>query len=205
MLTVPQLHPSRCWHLLGEPVVCSQICASKCDVDDLLAKLKLNPCPHCKKIGYLIRHGSLLGYVQNQLGNTVRADRAVRVYCSNRHRLNGCGRTFSVWTADKIKHLFLSADSLWLFLNDAIRSGNKLQAFRNLNCGLSDSATYHIWRRFLNAQVPIRTALLALCEPPPLISDCSAKLTIAHLAKAFKEHKLSPIAAFAATLQTFFI
>ena len=185
--------------------MCSRICASKSHVDDLLAKLKITPCPHCKKTGFLIKHGSLLGYALNQLGYTVRAARAVRVYCSNRHRSNGCGRTFSVWTADKIKHLFLSADSLWQFLQAAISSGNKLQAFRNLKCGLSDSAAYHIWRRFLNAQVAVRTALAALCEPPQVVSDCPAKLTLEHLSKAFNEHKLSPIAAFAATLQTFFI
>lgn len=183
----------------------SRICASKSDVDEFLSKLKISSCPHCKRTGFLIKHGSLLGYVLNQTGNTIRGARAVRVYCSNRHRANGCGRTFSVWTADKIKHLFLSANSLWLFLNDAVSSGNKLQAFRNLNCGLSDSATYHIWRRFLNAQVAIRTALVALCQPPQSESDCPAKLTLEHLAKAFCKHKLSPIAAFAATLQTFFI
>jgi hypothetical protein len=146
--------------------VCSRICAAKIDVDDLLAKLKITPCPHCKRIGFLNRHGLLLGYTLNQLGNTVRAACAVRVYCSNRHPANGCGRTFSVWTADKIKHLFLSAESLWQFLSDAVRSGNIVQAFRNLKSGLNDPAAYRIWRRFLNAQVAIRTALLALCEPP---------------------------------------
>jgi 5-methylcytosine-specific restriction endonuclease McrA len=185
--------------------VCSRICASKADVDDFLANLKITPCPHCKKTGFLNRHGALIGYSLNQMGSAIRAARAVRVYCSNRHLASGCGRTFSVWTADKIKHLFLSAESLWLFLNQAVCSGNKLQAFRTLNCGLSDSATYHIWRRFLNAQVAIRTALLALCEPPQLNSEYPATLTLEHLAKAFHGHKLSPIAAFAATLQSFFI
>lgn len=185
--------------------MCSQICASKSDVDELMAKLKVISCPHCKRTGFLIKHGSLLGYVLNQAGNTVRGARAVRVYCSNRHQANGCGRTFSVWTADKIKHLFLSADSLWLFLSHAISSGNKLQAFRKLNCGLSDSATYHIWRRFRSAQVAIRTALVALCQPSQMESDCPAKLTLDHLAKAFQGHSLSPIAAFAVALQTFFI
>lgn len=190
--------------------MCSRICASKNDVDDLLAKLKVTPCPHCKRTGFLIRHGTLIGYVPNQLGRAVRGARAVRVFCSNRRvngggHANGCGRTFSVWTADRIKQLFLSAESLWLFLSNAVSSGNKLQAFRNLKCGLSDSATYHIWRRFSNAQVAIRTALLTVCEPPASVSDCPAKLTLEHLAKAFKEHALSPIAAFAATLQKFFI
>ncbi len=185
----------------------SRICSSKKDVDDLLAKLKITSCPHCKITGALIKHGFLRGYdEQHQLGKTVRA---ARVFCSNRAtgygRAGGCGRTFSVWIADKIKQLFLSAESLWQFLNAAVSSGNKLQAFRNLNSGLSGSAAYHIWRRFLNAQVAVRTALAGLCEPPKMESGCPAKLTLAHLACAFKEHPLSPIAAFGAALQTFFI
>ena len=182
--------------------MCSRICSSNKEVDDLLTKLKITPCPHCKTTGALIKHGFLRGYdEQHQLGKVVRA---ARVFCSNRHRAAGCGRTFSVWIADKIKHLFLSADSLWQFLTAAVSSGNKLQAFRNLISGLSDSAPYHIWRRFLNAQVAIRTALAGLCEPPHIESDCTAQLTLAHLQKAFKDHSLSPIAAFGATLQRFF-
>jgi hypothetical protein len=186
-------------------VVCSRICASKTDVDDLLAKIKITPCPHCNKTGFLNRHGSLLGSTLNLMGNVVRGARAVRVYCSDRNNSSGCGRTFSVWTADKIKYLFLSAECLLQFLSDAVSSGNVVQAFRNLKSGLNERAAYRIWRRFLNAQVAIRTALLALCEPPQVDSDCPAKLTLEHLTKAFHGHKLSPIAAFAATLQTFFI
>lgn len=188
--------------------MCHRICSSQKDVDDLLAKLKLIPCPHCKLTGALIRHGSLRGFAQNHLRN--KTVRAARVFCSNRQapgsgRATGCGRTFSVWIADRIKQLFLSADSLWQFLRNAADSGNILQAFRGLQSGLSDSAAYHIWRRFLNAQVAIRTALSALCKPPQMESNCSATLTLAHLAEAFKEQPLSPIAAFGLTLQTFFI
>ena len=166
-------------------------------------KLKITECPHCKSMGNLIKHGFLRGYdSQNQLAKTTRA---TRVFCSNRNRATGCGKTFSVWMASKIKHLFLSAESLWLFLSTASNTGNKLQAFRRLNSGLSDSSAYHIWRRFRNSLTTIRTALVGLCEPPSIESDCPAQLTLVHLQKAFKEHSLSPIAAFAATLNRFFI
>src|SRR5690606_39090624 len=152
-----------------EPVLCSRICSSQKDVDALYSRLKITPCPHCKKAGNLIKHGFLCGYDQHhQLNKTVRA---TRVFCSNRNRASGCGRTFSVWLADKVKRLFLGADSLWQFLNGAANSGNKLQTFRSLNSGLSDSAPYHIWRRFLNAQAAIRTALSSLCEPPQIATD----------------------------------
>jgi hypothetical protein len=187
----------------GELVLCSRICSSKQELDELPAKLKMTPCPHCKRVGSLIKHGFLRGYDRDhQLCKSVRA---ARVFCSNRNRATGCGRTFSVWMADKIKRSFLGADGLWQFLKGAVSSGNKLQAFRDLNSGLSDSAPYHIWRRFLNAQAAIRTALSSLCEPPQIAEACPAQLTLAHLHKAFGEHPLSPIAAFAATLQTFFI
>jgi hypothetical protein len=182
--------------------VCSQICSSKQEVDDLYAKLKITPCPHCKGVGSLSKHGFLYGY--DSIHQSQKTVRATRVFCNNRNNASGCGRTFSVWVADKIKRSVLGADTLWLFLNDAVNSGNKLQAFRKLNCGLSDSAPYHIWRRFLLAQTAIRTALTPLCQPPQIESDSPAKLTLAHLQTAFKEHTLSPIAAFGATLKRFF-
>ena len=183
--------------------MCSRICSSQLDFDDLYTKLKITECPHCKAVGQLIKHGFLSGYdSDHQLAKTVRAR---RVYCSNRNRATGCGKTFSVWMADKIKHLFLSAESLWQFLSSAVTSGNKLQAFRKLNSGLSDSSAYHIWRRFRNSLTTIRTALVGLCEPPSIHSACPAQLTLAHLQQAFKEHSLSPIAAFTATLKRFFI
>jgi hypothetical protein len=169
----------------------------------LLAKLKTMACPHCKQIGSLIRHGFLRGYDPMHLrGKTVRAR---RVFCNNRNRSTGCGRTFSVWTADKIKRLFLTADCLWEFLQQAVLTGNKRQSFQSLESRLSDSAPYRIWKRFHQAQSAIRTALNTLCKPPKIASKQPAELTLAHLLAAFNQHPLDPIAAFQVTLQTFFV
>ena len=169
----------------------------------MLGKLKLTRCPHCKQVGSLIRHGVLRGYDPMHLrGTTVRAR---RVFCNNRNRATGCGRTFSVWIADKIKRLFLAADNLWEFLRQAILTGNKRQAFRSLESRLSDSAAYRIWKRFDQAQSAIRTALNTFCKPPEMASKQSAELTLAHLEAAFRQHPLNPIAAFQVTLQTFFV
>lgn len=169
----------------------------------MLVTLKTMACPHCKRFGFLIRHGFLRGYDQTQLrGKTVRAR---RVFCSNRNRATGCGRTFSVWIADKIKRLFLDADSLWEFLRQVVLTANRRQAFQSLESRLSDSAPYRIWKRFDQAQSVIRTALNTLCKPPKNASKQPAELTLAHLEAAFKEHPLNPIAAFQVTLQTFFV
>jgi hypothetical protein len=66
-------------------------------------RLKQTPCPHCKVVGTLIRHGYLCGFDEsNPQRKTVRAR---RIFCSNRKARRGCGRTFSVWIADKIRRL----------------------------------------------------------------------------------------------------
>ena len=178
------------------------ILSSNQELDQFYAKLKLMHCPHCKRVGTLIKHGFLRGYdTDHQLHKTIRA---ARVYCSNRNRSLGCGRTFSLWMADKVKRLFLSANTLWQFLTQAAANNNKMAAFRSLQSGLSDSAPYRIWKRFSLAQSSIRTALISICEPPQVESKHPAQLTIAHLQKAFVKHALSPIAALAVNFQKFF-
>jgi len=179
-----------------------RVCESQEELDAILARLKTTPCPHCKRVGNLIRHGFLHGYDdKHPRQKTVRAQ---RIFCSNRNQTTGCGRTFSVWWAEKIERLFLTAESLWDFLKNSVTTGNKLQAFRDLNSGLSDSAPYRVWKRFLRAHSAIRMALLQLCAPPKIASEHPAELTRAHLEAAFGNHA-SPIAAFQARLQTFFI
>jgi len=168
--------------------------------------LKCSPCPHCKHAGALNRHGFLRGYDEQNFRQ--KAVRAVRVFCSNRGSNEGCGRTFSVWIADKVKRLFLDAKSLWEFLHQAATTGNKSQAFQQLRCSMGDSATYRIWKRFLQAQSAIRTALAAFCPPPRQTtesnSQCAAQATVAHLQEAFKDSPLNPIAAYQVQTQSFF-
>jgi hypothetical protein len=183
--------------------MCQKICSSQDELQALQASLKTTPCPHCKKVGYLIRHGFLRGYDETQASE--KSIRATRVFCSNRNRANGCGKTFSVWIAQKVKRLFLSAESLVAFLQDSVNTGNKRQAFRKLNTGRSDSVSYRIWKRFLFAQSHIRTALMRLCSPPHVPSNEPTQLTLIHLQEAFKQQSLCSIAAFQVALQTFFI
>ena len=84
------------------------------DQDPLADRLKLTPCPHCKNVGCLIFHGFLYGFDDHSPPR--KTVRARRLFCSNRHRRTGCGRTVSVWFADKIRRLSLSTGRLWRFL-----------------------------------------------------------------------------------------
>lgn len=168
-------------------------------------RLKQTPCPHCKVVGTLIRHGFLRGFDEsNPPRRTVRAR---RIFCSNRQAQRGCGRTFSVWIADKIRRLSLTTASLWRFLQHAA-AGPILAAVRHAAGPLSDRTWQRIWTRFDQAQTKIRTALAGRCPPPqlPLAEPTHrpAAQVLAHLQAAFPDAHC-PIAAFQHSLRTFFL
>jgi len=171
-------------------------------------RLKQTPCPHCKVVGMLIRHGFLCGFDDsNSQRKTVRAR---RIFCSNRKARRGCGRTFSVWIADKIRRLSLTTGSLWRFLQRAAAAGI-LAAIRAADLHLSDRTWLRIWKRFDQGQSKIRTALSACCPPPelpprpPAEPACpTAAHVLAHLQAAFPDAHC-PIAHFQHSLRTFFM
>src|SRR5207247_1421567 len=75
-------------------------------------------CPHCKAVGTLIRHGYLRGFDE---GNSQRKTiRARRIFCSNRNARPGCGRTFSVWAAAKIRRRSVTTGALGRLLLSAV-------------------------------------------------------------------------------------
>ena len=167
-------------------------------------RLKLTPCPHCKVVGTLIRHGFLYGYDESSQRKTLRAQ---RVFCSNRNRRPGCGRTFSVWLADKIRRLSLTTSGLWRFLQRAATVGI-LKASRAVDCHLSDRTWQRIWKRFDQGQSKIRTALLGRGPPPELPAEPArrpaAAQVLAHLQAAFPDADC-PVTAFQHAMQTFFV
>jgi hypothetical protein len=168
----------------------------------LAERLKLIPCPHCQVVGALIRHGSLYGFDENHPQRKTR--RARRIFCSNRQARPGCGRTFSVWLADKIRRLSLTTGGLGRFLQHATADGI-LAALRGISCSLSDRTLLRVWKRFLHGQSKIRTALLGRCSPPELPAEHRpAAQVLAHLQAAFPDAPC-PIAAFQHSLRTFFV
>jgi len=167
-------------------------------------RLKQTPCPHCKVVGTLIRHGYLRGFDESSpQRKTVRAR---RVFCSNRNARPGCGRTFSVWCADKIRRLSLTTGCLWRFLERAVADGIAAAIFAADRC-LSDRTLQRIWKRFDLGQSKIRTALLGRCPPPEVPTQPPprpAAQVLAHLQAAFPDADC-PIAAFQHALHTFFV
>jgi hypothetical protein len=169
--------------------------------DALAERLPHTPCPHCHACGHLLQHGFLFGFDERHARPTVRAH---RVYCSRRHAHLGCGRTFSVWLADKIRRLSLTTHGLWDFLHRAVADG--LAAARRVCVGLSDRSWLRVWKRFRLAQCALRTALLGRCPPPPVATPPPRPeaQTLAHLHAAFPDADC-PLAAFQFACRTFVV
>jgi hypothetical protein len=165
-------------------------------------RLKLTPCPHCMAVGALIRHGFLYGFDDSNPHHN--NPRARRIFCSNRNARPGCGRTFTVWAADKIRRLGLTTSALWRFLQHAVAHGI-LAAIRASRSHLCDRSLLRIWNRFHLGQSRIRTALFGCCPLPQLpAAHHPAAQVLAHLQAAFPDHHC-PIAAFQLTFRTFFV
>jgi hypothetical protein len=169
-------------------------------------RLKQTPCPHCKAVGTLIRHGYLHGFDEcNSQRKTVRAR---RIFCSNRNERHGCGRTLSVWLADKVRRLSLTTRALWRFLQRAV-AGSIAAAIRVVaDCRRNDRTWQRIWKRFDLGQSKIRTALSAWRPPPQLPPEPShrpaAAQVLAHLQAASPDADC-PIANFQHSMRTFFV
>jgi len=183
----------------------------RCDQEwgEIVERLKITPCPHCNAIGTLNRHGTLSGFDDsNPLRRTIRAR---RVYCNKRRQQPGCGRTFSVWIADKVRRLSFTTRTLWTFLQRAI-AGSIAAATRDINhatqCPRSERTFRRIWKRFDRAQSCIRTALVGR-GPPPESPAASARRpeavqVLAHLQASFPNTDC-PITAFQLATRSFFI
>lgn len=179
-------------------------CRDDAEWTALVERLKLTPCPHCRAVGTLIRHGVLTGFDDSCPRRTVRAR---RIFCSNRHRRCGCGRTVSVWYAHKIRRLSLTTRTVWTFLKHAV-AGTIAAAIRTTNSVRSDRTMRRVWTRFQRAQSAIRTALLNRGPPPECAaaSFCqpAAAHVLAHLLSTFTQADC-PVAAFQPATRSFFL
>jgi hypothetical protein len=176
-----------------------------CHSDDewraIAERLKQTPCPHCKAVGALIRHGFLRGF--DESSSQRKTVRARRIFCSNRHARPGCGRTFSVWLADKVRRLSVTTNALWRFLQAAV--AGIAAAIRGVaDCRRSERTWQRLWKRFDRGQSALRTALSARCPPPRLPTvHRPAEHVLAHLQTVFPN--ADPIAAFQHSMRTFFL
>lgn len=152
-------------------------------------------CPRCGKTGYLRRHGWLYG---NDTQGCSRVKRGMRVYCSKRFRLKGCGRTFSIILAKYIPRHSVQSKPLWCFLQKCMSVGSVLHGRVGTVSDFSEQSAYRWWCKFRLKQSELRTVLAQMRSPPAAPGGAYGQL-LKHIEMCLG--KESPIAVFQETLQ----
>jgi hypothetical protein len=165
---------------------------------DAIPSLKLRPCPHCRRSGNLNGHGFLRGYGEGSFGGAVRAR---RIYCSNRGRRIGCGKTHSYFQAQVIPRLSLAATTLWNFLFLVLSGFSQKSAHQ---ASLAPGTPQRIWARCTKAQGMLRHNLCQLAKPPPAVLVAPYLQVVRHLMDAFPDSPC-PVSAYQSAFQIPFL
>ena len=144
--------------------------------------IKLCACPHCRQSGTLIGHGFLRGYAERGSGLVVRGR---RIFCSNRGKRPGCGRTFSVKLGCVLSGFVVRTLTLWCFVQ-AVLGGLTLRAAWLVEAAgaLSLSSGYRLWRRLSAAQSALRARLCREAPVPVSMAREPLAQLVQHLAVA---------------------
>jgi hypothetical protein len=154
------------------------------DLDEQGRKAKLQICPHCRRSGTLNGHGFLRGYGED---GTPQVLRGRRLFCSNRRRRPGCGRTFAVLHATVIARFMVTTATLLAFVDAVLAGAPRAAAWPRVTTAFCLRTGYRLWRRLAQGQAPLRASLSLRCAPP----DCTSRHPLgalrAHLASALPD------------------
>ena len=167
--------------------------------DQVLGSLKQTSCAYGRRTGTLNRHDHVqsndLDVVDKQ---TVRGQ---RVWCSNRGRRGGCGRTMQIVFARFLPRQSMNATMLARLLKGLCEGGSIQRAWDQCRLPVHLQSVYHLLQRFRERLDAVRVALLSRCAPPASAHADPLRQTAEHLRCAFPESK-SPIEAFQCAFQT---
>jgi len=181
-MRVPPGICARAWNAVSGsavPMVVRYV-AGRQQLDEVLLHAKLMVCPHCGHVGALNGHGFLRGYAET---SSVRIVRGRRLFCSNRGRRPGCGRTHSVMLATQLARSVVGTGTLRRFVEAVVEGASRSAAWARFGTGLCLNSGYRLWRRFDQAQSAIRTTLWRadLHAPPDSNSSWPQAQLLTHL------------------------
>jgi hypothetical protein len=152
-------------------------------LEKTLCGLKGMACFFCGRRGTLNRHGRIEGNDPQSADGRLR--RGHRVYCANRGRRGGCGRTFSILLAHALPRHTFSAPLLWSVLARLLGGLSIRAAWKTAGKPLALETTYHLIQRLRRRLSDLRTALSPLLRPPSGEQRDPLLQTLAHLRAAF--------------------
>jgi hypothetical protein len=168
-------------------------------LEAVLLGIKVVRCPHCQQTGALIGHGVLRGYSERSSEVVVRGR---RVFCSNRARRPGCGRTFSVKLGTVLSGFLVRTLTLWRFASAVVSGLTRRTAwFGAAGRALSLSSGYRLWQRLCAAQSELRVRLSREAPAPASSAGEPLAQLLAHLAVVVAAQVPDAFAAFQLCLQ----
>jgi len=116
--------------------------------------------------------------------------------------MKGCGRTVSVLFADIIKKFTVRTSTISSFLKNILAGNTVFKAFCLIQTDLTTTTIYRIFRRFIQNQPYIRTAIFTSTQPfhEPKIKDPFVQ-TIKNLFAVFPD-SVDPVSAFQCKLSS---
>jgi len=173
---------------------------SAVEYDEHKHRLKHSACPHCRAVGSLIRHGYLRGYGASIVG---KIQHGWRVFCSNRGRQAGCGRTYAIVLAHHLYRRLVDAQRLWKFLEGILGGASIKQAWESVASPFCMETGYKLWAAFIRNQSAVRIKLHAVVRPVATALN-PLRQTIEHLKSGFPQDAC-PVAAFQTAFQDAFL
>ncbi len=151
--------------------------ADEAELAGALWGARLRACEHCRRVGWLVGHGRVLGYAERSSERVVRGR---RLFCSNRGRRHGCGRTIAVRLASVVVRHVVRADT-WFALFVALAHGARCAAAWRSSSTMSPRTGYRLRDRLAHARHALRTTLFSRAPPPETESASADAQLVAHL------------------------
>jgi hypothetical protein len=165
-------------------------CARPRRVAGAAFSLKQQRCPRCGKVEALNRHSVLRGNDPIQAsGQCVRGQ---RVFCSNRGRRGGCGRTFSLVLADVLPRHTLTASLVWQWLVKVLAGFSLKAAAEKLRLPFALETVYRLRRKLRRQLDHLRAQLCREQSPPGSVLSDPLLQTAEHLRAVFPRSQCPP-------------
>jgi hypothetical protein len=151
----------------------------------------------------LNRHSILYG--NNPAKNDgSRLTRGQRVFCSDRGRRGGCGKTFSIFLADVLPRHTVSASALGKLLLQLLANACIRAAIQRLRLPFPLETIYHLLQRLRRRLPEIRCQLCRRQKAPDSLQPDPLGHTVEHLQSVFPE-SLCPVGDFQLSFQQPFL
>jgi hypothetical protein len=122
--------------------------------------------------------------------------RGQRVFCSDRGQRGGCGRTFSIWLADRLPRHTFTGPSLWALLSGLLKGKSIRAAFELIGSPpFALETRYHLLHRLREELSSLRCLLSGEKKAPASTQSDPLLQTVEHLRLLFPKSPC-PVADF---------